>query len=93
MSSRIPFNIATTHDRLHDVWIAAYGAAYAEEVGRFERLAEESGYPRPGGYDSALDFARSRASAERAATIANDAVRKLEKWFHDGNGNWIDADP
>jgi hypothetical protein len=81
--------------RLDDLWIATFGAAYADSVRHCESLAEASAdtYPRPGGYETALDFGRARADVERAMTVANDAVRKVREWFNDGNGNPVDEDP
>lgn len=85
------WSIHHREDRLDAVWAATFGAAYADDVAHFERLAEAA--QTTGGYASALDLARRKACVERAMTIANDAVRNLRKWFADGNGDPVDEDP
>jgi hypothetical protein len=82
-------------DRLDDIWIATFGAAYADSVRDAEDLADRHGshHREPGGYATALDFARARGDVERAMVVANDACRKALAWFNDGNGHPVDEPP
>lgn len=60
-------------DLLRSIWASAYGAAYVSHFDRIDRAADF-------GFDDAMQM----ASAERAETIADQAVAEWLLWNREG---------